>query len=734
MTDTPSEKITTRSFSRAFEQMCNFIAVAKAGDPRATVHGLVTLCLLKFPDKHFESGDHFRDTIETLFDLAIPNSQIEEALDTLERYEKVRRPAGTNYKLSQTTAKELRQRVQEAIDLEEKVKSTWFAHLKTAYPKLPPDDAWKALRSYLARTFRRHGIQAVALLDPTVRTSPEYEVSLSAILGDAIQENIPEGLHREAEQALSDFLALVGTDDDRSSYVAQLADGAFNFYTLEVPVELAEKLRSKLSELTLFLDTNFLFGIMDLSYNAQTEVSHDLLRAISAHNLPFKLRYHEVTEREMRNTINYYESVLQSRVWSQSLSKAASLSRNLSGIEQKFHEKNSIQSIDVDEFLRPYCHFDHLLSEKDIEVYKPLTERQQAQVDLYHEYKDFLDKNGRGDKAYNTVMHDVKLLEEARHLRSDAKSSLEAGALIISCDYYLYRFDWESARRNGHLACVLLPNIFWQILRPFIPSDRDFEKAFAVTFALPEFRTLSSGGNKACSKMLQILATYKDVPEETAFKLLSNDLLLDRLSAAQDDTQFAEQVEVAFVEENRNLLEEKAALERQLEEEKHRHEAEASVRQEERQKFQEEEDKLNKMLVIVREELATTRRAIEEHRQAPDSAALRSKGADKSAHNTLSKVEERKQDTEDAERKAFRMSVIAGIAFGALLVVGFELVAHLIPWRWLLEHENTIPLQIGFSLILMCAIVGLMVKDWRKWCWGVGVASLFLTLLGLMGG
>ncbi len=79
------ERITARTFSRAFEKMCNFIAVSRTCDPRATVRGLVTLCLYELPDECFVSAEPFRTTIETFFGLAIPDAQIEAALEELEK-------------------------------------------------------------------------------------------------------------------------------------------------------------------------------------------------------------------------------------------------------------------------------------------------------------------------------------------------------------------------------------------------------------------------------------------------------------------------------------------------------------------------------------------------------------------------------------------------------------------------------------------------------------------------
>ena len=560
MGDASTKQIEILAFSPAFENMCNFVAIAKIGDPSETIRGLIKLCLLELPGEKFEEAQDFHKVIEVLFGLTVSISQIETALSELQKKYIIKRTGNTNFQLEHNVSLALREAIQHSQIIENTVKLAWFNEITDQYPDLPTDIAWQLLRDYLCRIFRRHGIQAAALLDPTIDTPTEYVSSLSLILQQVIKDNKIDDkqIQKTAEKAISGFMADLGSNSNRAIYITQLADGAFNYYTLGIPTDLSKLLRQNLEAITLFLDTNFLFGILDLHYNTQVQVSHDLLRSISEHKLPFKLCYHVATQREMNNTIGYYSSMLRPYDWSISLSRAAIMSLNISGIEQKFHQLNAQGLVDVDEFLRPYEHLDYMLKEKKIKVFRPIEDRISARTDLYHDYQLFLENNNRGDKTYETIMHDAILLEEARHLRSDAASSLQAGALIISCDYLLYRFDWESSRKSGQRACVLLPNIFWQIIRPFIPTDQDFEKAFAETFALPEFRAMNSGGSKACSKMLQILASYKDVPEQTAIKLLTNDILLDKLRVECDDARFNQQVEAAFVEVNRDLIEEKA--------------------------------------------------------------------------------------------------------------------------------------------------------------------------------
>ncbi len=727
MTGADSEKVVVRTFTRAFEQMCNFVAVAKTGDPRETIRGLVQLCLFEAPDEHFDNPASVADAIETLFGVRVPSQQTEDALHVLEANGVIRQPAGTNYVLSPEARDGLAQRIDEVTNLEERAKTAWLSELDVEYPALPHDVAWSALRAYLCRAFRRHGIQAVALLDPGIDTPAELNVSLSSILDDAIREHVPAESSAVAREAISDFFAELGTDVDRARYITQLADGAFNFFTLEVSPELSAQLRERLHELTLFLDTNFLFGILGLHHDSQVEVSHELLRAIKRHKLPFKLRYHETTLQELRATIGRYGTVLRSRAWSATLSRAAAQSRNLSGIEQIFHDRNALSPVDVEEFLRPFDHVDQLLDDKGISIYRPHEDRKQTRVDLYHEYKGFLKKSGRGDKVYETVMHDATVLETTRHLRSNAPSSLHAGALLISCDYFLYRFDWGSCGRGKTRACVLLPNVFWQILRPFVPTDQDFEKAFAETFALPEFRALGSGGAKACSKMMQILATYKDVPEETALNMLSNDVLLDQLSTVDNDGQFAEQVQAAFVEENKHLLEEKAALEQRLERAERDKAGLAKANQERLKQLEKEKKKLRKTLDGTGHKLGRVEEELKVHRQKAEEAVALAQTAEESSENSA-------WARERAEKRAFVMSVITGLLLGAVLVAGFELCVHLIPWVWMKTHPNALPLQLGISAALLLFATGLLVTPWRKWCWGTGTLVILVALLSPLSG
>jgi hypothetical protein len=710
-----SKKI-ARTFSRAFEQMVNFVAISKVGSPADTIRGLVQFCFVEPQGQQFESSASIAEYIDTLFGIRIPDVQVQSALDEMAASRVLLRPAGTNFVLAHGVRTDLLGRIGDARALEDRVKKKWLEDVVKNHPNLPIDRMWSTLRIYLSNAFKRHGIQAAALLDPTVETAEDYSKSLSVLLDEAMK-GVFEGKDQEvARQAISDFMADIASNPERARYITQLADGAFNFYTLEVAPEVTKLLRSKLSSMILFLDTNFLFGILGLHNNLQVEVSHELLRAVKEYKLPFDLRYHEETADEIRATILHYGGNLGSQHWSSALSRAAITARSLSGIELKYHEQNARSSIDPKDFLRPYEHFDVLLKDRGIRVYNPREDRRQACIDLYQDYNKFLVDKHR-DKPYKTVYHDATVLDTVRQLRSKAPSSLEAAALLITCDYWLFQFDRDSVRQNKHLACVLLPNVFWQILRPFVPSGTNFEKAFAETFALPEFRVVGSGASKACSKMLALFATYKEIPEETALRMLSNDVLLERLLATKDDEEFKACVEEAFVHQNVLLIEEKAAIARQLEAERKEREEDArrgKLLKAQIEQNRKETESLVKELALVKREASNLATAVgNKEAEIEQARANINKAEGEKAAKEL-EVQSEVGIRQKAERRAKIMEYVSAVSISILAVISFELSVRFLPIRWLAIHKNTLGLRFSIGSLLVAIIFGLCVPKRRN--------------------
>ncbi len=720
----------SKNFSAAFERMCNFVAISQTKNSQETLRELVLQCFVILPEDKFQHVNEIVNAIEALFGLQVATQDIEGAVDKLLADGLLTRPLGTNYVLDLNIKSSLEKRLHEANQLEDRVRITWFDELSVTSPHLPPETMWKALRNYLAKSFRRHGIQAIAYLDPTVESPEEYVNGLNTLLDKAVKETFGRsGYQNEADasNSISAFLASVGQHPDRVSYIAQLADGAFNYYSLTVDPEVAEQFRHNLQALTLFLDTNFLFGILDLHVNPFIDVSNQLMAAVEQHRLPFTLRYHVATEREFRSAIDFYGDRLRKRKWPTSLSRAASTTRNLSGIELKYHQKNAISPVDVEGFLNPYQHFDVLLKDRHIDIYRvAANHRLQEKADLLHEYTDFLNTRKK-NKSDTLIDHDVTVLDAVQELRSNSNSTLAAGALLLTCDYLLYKFDWELSKRHNRRACVLLPNLFMQMLRPFIPASSDFDKSFAETFAIPEFRIIGSGASKASTRMLSLLAAYADFPEQTAVKMLSNDLLLEKLITIEDDAAFQEVVEAEIINQNNALLEENAELERQIErerEERLREQQEAQVRIKSTEAVAESEKHEKESALAV----------AERERQAKQ-LAIAETDKERTARESAEQVAKYEQAARaSAEKRLETVMTVLSIVLSFAFSIGAYWLLDTAPPAFLINHKQRVPLLAFASLITFLVVLGALRPKWRLACWGGGLLSTVIGVIPLLGG
>ncbi len=142
-------------------------------------------------------------------------------------------------------------------------------------------------------------------------------------------------------------MATSGNYPERTKFIAELADGAFNYFALAIAPSSAKQLLKNLNPLVLFMDTNFLFGVLDLDVNPRVAIASELLEAIQKYNLPFELTSHEETIKELLVSINNYAGKLNSRQWSRSIARAAITTKFLSGVELRYYHRYLDEGIDV---------------------------------------------------------------------------------------------------------------------------------------------------------------------------------------------------------------------------------------------------------------------------------------------------------------------------------------------------------------------------------------------------
>jgi hypothetical protein len=251
----------------SLEALLGFVAISKVQHGDQVLTQLCLQTLVVFPEERVTTPQQLASLLTAYFDLTVTPHRVERALDRLVSQNQVRRlPESGNYVPLTAVRDRIRERIAAARTLQDRVKSRWINQCKTKYgTDFDGESAWKCLQKYLTALFRRHGLQTVSLLDVRRGPAKDAQPILKASLDDLLDQlECGEAERKTFENAIRLFLSEVGADADRRMFVVQLADGAFSFYSLSAPPEVSARLQSKLEELTLFLDTNFLFGILGL--------------------------------------------------------------------------------------------------------------------------------------------------------------------------------------------------------------------------------------------------------------------------------------------------------------------------------------------------------------------------------------------------------------------------------------------------------------------------------------
>ncbi len=562
---------TPENYGRLFRNLAHMVALSQEQKVAGVVDSLVATALTIDPTIPATSSTVIVEAIDAYFGLKFQEKDLQSSVDRLLRVGRLQRnPAGKLVPSAQTRA-EIDSRVQDAHELEKTVRKEWldaFWKDRSGRNAESDEELWNCLRAYMARAFERHGAETTLLLDPTAKLPSEIDESLASYLKHAIETNCRHVDPKTVKAAVREFF--VHSTPARSRYIAQLLDGTFSFFAICVDEPTSVYLKRAIQPVSIFLDTNFVFGLLKLHDNPMNEVSEELVQAIKSQNFPFKLFYHERTLQEFQSAIRNIRYRMLNFRWTQDLSRAALRVRSLSIIELRYHEANAVRPVDARAFLAKYEHVEELLREKGFSVYRE-PQRSPAQIEeldkeqtlLIAKYNAFLVNRLGLDraKAYRTIEHDMAVWQTVKYLRHGGSSVLDIGALFLTADRSLYAFDWQQMRPSGGTGHVILPDQLLQLLRPFLVVTEDFDKKFAATFAIPEFRTAASGYGTTASKVLAYLTTFADVTEETASRILANEVLLGRLrDVSIDAPEFKKLIDSELVRDNEQLLKENERL------------------------------------------------------------------------------------------------------------------------------------------------------------------------------
>jgi hypothetical protein len=232
-----------------------------------------------------------------------------------------------------------------------------------------------------------------------------------------------------------------------------------------------------------------------------------------------------------------------------------------------------------------------------------------------------------------------------------------------------------------------------------------------------------SSSSEATTKLLSLLASYKDIREETASKLVANELLLDKLKGSKDDAQFKQHVDAALAADNAQLIEELVAAKHQAEREREQRETRDKEREEFEKQLKDERDGLLDERTTLTDRVGALTSELESVQTESVAAIGELKGSVATTQGRLDNIVH-----------VLRVGIAVVCALGVIL--GSEYLIARYQWAWLSNHPNSYSLRLSAYLFVITFFLGLFKSGWRKYFWtgSVGCFALLLVLIGLLGG
>lgn len=560
----PSSGATLRRLSQV-------AAVASSNRLEETLDWLIPM-LAYYSNRPWKSADDWFDEISSAYGIEVSLHDIGESLSRLSSKRLLIWEASkAEFSLSRACSGDIEAKIEAASDLEERVMSLWMEEHADLGVEREARECWQVLMDYCAPVFRAHGIDAVRVLTddgPDVRDETHLKVLESVLEAHSIPNGERDGYRR----AIADFFQ--SENPEVTGYIAQMADSTFNLLALCVDDASREALRGGMPKLKIFVDTNILFALLGTHDTPLAAASIDLFRVIQDSDLPFTLYYHAKTLSELTHTVEDAAYRLKKQTWSQHVSKAIiqlpwQVTR-VSGIEMRFHQLNAKRQIDPAAFCARFDSPAALLSEHGLRIFRePEASESQGRLELrstlISDYKDYLTNHPRRRNTnYAKLDHDCSVWMLAKDQQAPTRKGLIfSGSFFLSSDYVLWRFDREILRENyGSRPVVVLPDAFLQALRPFVGGSRFDNRAFVQAFSASEFRANSGAGlATTVRRVMSYLAAFDDISEETAVRILTDNILLEGLKKYEETApEFKQAIEKALFAHNEALVRDRDEL------------------------------------------------------------------------------------------------------------------------------------------------------------------------------
>lgn len=517
--------------------------------------------------------------VDDIFDTSIAAERVSPQIEHLvEAGVLVTLPDGS-LKISESSLHDFQHGLDLIFHNETQAKELFLSHVERCCPGIVAEECWQRFNSdCLIPLVQQFGARTYELFSGESHDL-EWEPGAQRFF-----DHYPGELSPSLRTLITDFL------DPKSlvarSYVLRYLNAYFFVEATglrEETLKALAGLRGKHLTFTIFLDTNFLFSVLNLHENPSNETAVLLLALLRRlpQYITVRLYAFPLTSDETHRVLLAVSESLKGIRLTPNVAKAVDSSaiQAISGVGLRFVRACEAAGgpIDPDTYFRPYLtNLQSVLRQNGIEFYNERVDQyltaQRVVDDILAQYEYENPSPADQQRRYKAIEHD-KVLWHFVHdkRRVGIESPLEANFWVVTNDFGFLAFDARKRRVGGDgIPICVHPTDLIQMLQFWEPRTPDFEEALLGSLRLPFlFPEFDSASERVTIDILKALSRYENVGDlstETITEVLLDQVVRQNISANDNAEQQFEVVNSAIVAQDAQIRSQLETMQQQIEE------------------------------------------------------------------------------------------------------------------------------------------------------------------------
>jgi len=388
----------------------------------------------------------------------------------------------------------------------------------------------QALPIFLRSLFIKHGVSSYELLTST-DDGDFFDLKQIAY---NVSQQFNETYRNDIETLLPTIFQMID-QPTVIEYLKHSIEKAIGYISEVISDENMNQITKSLKELTVYLDTNTIYRLLNLQGNSRYESIKETLDFCRDNGV--KLKVSALTKKELSSRLKYDAKVLMRFPTRTDLSRAGYKYRTSDNYVSTYWLQSKTTGVSVSDFIEHYQNFDILLEAEQIEIEEIVVDEQPLidKANCFFEKMSLRDPNY--EKSDSGLWHDAYNFAYIQKMqKADAKNAVDTHCLFLTTDHALTTFQREDHEVKECPPVVIAPSQLLQMFA-FSKADSGYEETFIKFFASSSLGISFKYSNDDIQEILSRIGHYNGTTPEIAERILARELVNSRYSTASTDEE-----------------------------------------------------------------------------------------------------------------------------------------------------------------------------------------------------